>query len=180
MLRGKLNGYPIAIISFSRPEPLLFLPSSSSIVLTRLSGPRCRPTTSQKDLVVPAIEPGTSGSVARNSDHYTTDAVILSSSYALHPFVELWPLFNFFILYSLEIIPWTEISPPRVLCLHTAQHKQKEHTHTSMLIVGFELGTSAFEQSNTVLAVSHTSTVMGDTRLIQINYTSFLRANLNP
>jgi hypothetical protein len=32
----------------SRPEPLLFLPSSSSIVLTRLSGPRPRPTTSQK------------------------------------------------------------------------------------------------------------------------------------
>jgi hypothetical protein len=33
---------------FSRPEPLLFLPNSSSIVLTRLSGPRFRPTTSRK------------------------------------------------------------------------------------------------------------------------------------
>jgi hypothetical protein len=33
---------------FSRPEPLLFLPSSSSVVLTRLSGPRSRPTTSKK------------------------------------------------------------------------------------------------------------------------------------
>jgi hypothetical protein len=32
------------ILGFSRPEPLLFLPSSSSIVLTRLSGPRSRPT----------------------------------------------------------------------------------------------------------------------------------------
>jgi hypothetical protein len=32
----------------SRPESLLFLWSSSSIVLTRLSGPRSRPTTSQK------------------------------------------------------------------------------------------------------------------------------------
>jgi hypothetical protein len=32
----------------SRPEPLLFLPSSSSVVLTRLGGPRSRPTTSQK------------------------------------------------------------------------------------------------------------------------------------
>jgi hypothetical protein len=29
---------------FSRPEPPLFLPSSSSIVLTRLCGPRSRPT----------------------------------------------------------------------------------------------------------------------------------------
>jgi hypothetical protein len=32
----------------SRPEPLLFLPSSSSFVLTRLSGSRSTPTTSQK------------------------------------------------------------------------------------------------------------------------------------
>jgi hypothetical protein len=32
----------------SRPEPLFFLSSSSSIVLTRLSGPRSRPTTFQK------------------------------------------------------------------------------------------------------------------------------------
>jgi hypothetical protein len=32
----------------SRPQLLLFLSSSSSIVLTRLSGPRSRPTTSQK------------------------------------------------------------------------------------------------------------------------------------
>jgi hypothetical protein len=93
---------------FPRSEPLLFLPSSSSVVLTRLSGPRSRPTTSQVtwylltyllcDLSTqanytdrattacwrslchllwiegatwsaPEIEPGTSGSVARNSDH---------------------------------------------------------------------------------------------------------------
>jgi hypothetical protein len=32
----------------SRPEPLLFLSSSSSVVLTRLSGPRSRSTASQK------------------------------------------------------------------------------------------------------------------------------------
>jgi hypothetical protein len=32
----------------SRPEPLLFHPCSSSIVLTRLSGPRSRQITSQK------------------------------------------------------------------------------------------------------------------------------------
>jgi hypothetical protein len=32
----------------SRPEPLLYIPSSSSVVLTRLSGPRPRPTASQK------------------------------------------------------------------------------------------------------------------------------------
>jgi hypothetical protein len=33
---------------FSRPEPLLFLPSISSVVLTRLSETRSRPNTSQK------------------------------------------------------------------------------------------------------------------------------------
>jgi hypothetical protein len=33
---------------FSRPEPLLFYSSSSSVDLTRLSGPRSRPTTTQK------------------------------------------------------------------------------------------------------------------------------------
>jgi hypothetical protein len=42
------NGSPQPYSRFSRPEPLLLLPSSSSIVLTRLSGPRSRPTTSQK------------------------------------------------------------------------------------------------------------------------------------
>jgi hypothetical protein len=39
---------PYSLILFSRPEPLLFLPSSSSIVLKRLSGSRSRLTTSQK------------------------------------------------------------------------------------------------------------------------------------
>jgi hypothetical protein len=35
-------------IGYLDPEPLLFHSSSSSINLTRLSGPRSRPTTSQK------------------------------------------------------------------------------------------------------------------------------------
>jgi hypothetical protein len=39
---------PWPLFRFSRPEPLLFFPSNSSVVLTRLSGPRSRPTTSQK------------------------------------------------------------------------------------------------------------------------------------
>jgi hypothetical protein len=41
---GSLRPYSL----FSRPEQLLSLPSNSSIVFTRLSGPRSRPTTSQK------------------------------------------------------------------------------------------------------------------------------------
>jgi hypothetical protein len=50
----------------SRPEPLLLFPSSFSVSLTGLSGTCSRPTTF---FVVPGIELGTSGSVARNSDH---------------------------------------------------------------------------------------------------------------
>jgi hypothetical protein len=37
--------------TFSRQDPLLFLPSSYSVVLTRLSGPRSRPTTKQITLL---------------------------------------------------------------------------------------------------------------------------------
>jgi hypothetical protein len=43
----------------------------------RLSGPHARPTTSQKKSGSAGIEPGTSGSVARNSDHSTTEAVLV-------------------------------------------------------------------------------------------------------
>jgi hypothetical protein len=46
--RGQSGGTLRPYSRFSRPEPLLFLSSSSSVVLTRLSGPRSRPTTSQK------------------------------------------------------------------------------------------------------------------------------------
>jgi hypothetical protein len=35
-------------LGFLDPEPLLFHSSRSSVILTRLSGPRSRPTTSQK------------------------------------------------------------------------------------------------------------------------------------
>jgi hypothetical protein len=41
---------PLAVLSAFRPQTLLFLPNSSSLVLTRLSGPRCRPTTFQRIL----------------------------------------------------------------------------------------------------------------------------------
>jgi hypothetical protein len=46
--RGQRDGSIRPYSRISWPEPLLFLPSSSSIVLTRLSGLSCRPTTSQK------------------------------------------------------------------------------------------------------------------------------------
>jgi hypothetical protein len=37
--RGHRNGSSLPYFRLSRPESLLFLPSSSSVVLTRLSGP---------------------------------------------------------------------------------------------------------------------------------------------
>jgi hypothetical protein len=46
--RGQCQGSPRPYSRLSRPEPLLYLPSSSSIVLMRLSGHRLRATTSQK------------------------------------------------------------------------------------------------------------------------------------
>jgi hypothetical protein len=66
--RDQRGGYLLPYSRFSRPEPLSFLPSSSSIVLTRLSGPRSRHTTSQKSGSA-GNRTRTSGSVARNSDH---------------------------------------------------------------------------------------------------------------
>jgi hypothetical protein len=46
--RGQRHGSLLPYSRFSRPELLLFLPSSSSVVLAKLSGPRSRPTTSKK------------------------------------------------------------------------------------------------------------------------------------
>jgi hypothetical protein len=48
---------PWPLSQFSRPEPLLFLSSSFSFILTRLSGPCSRPTCYSENLVAPGIEP---------------------------------------------------------------------------------------------------------------------------
>jgi hypothetical protein len=46
--RGQRNGSPTVGISISRLQSLIFLRSSFSVVLTRLSGPSSRASTSQK------------------------------------------------------------------------------------------------------------------------------------
>jgi hypothetical protein len=48
MTHGQHDGSLRPHSRLSRPKPLLFLPSSPSIVLARLSGPRSRPITFQK------------------------------------------------------------------------------------------------------------------------------------
>jgi hypothetical protein len=67
---GQCNGSPRKYSWFSRPEPLLFLLSSSSIVFTRLSGPRS------------VKKPGSAGNrtrdpwiCSREFDHQTTEAI---------------------------------------------------------------------------------------------------------
>jgi hypothetical protein len=49
MPRGEREGSLRPYSRISRPELLLFLSSSSSVVLTRLSGPRSKPITSHKN-----------------------------------------------------------------------------------------------------------------------------------
>jgi hypothetical protein len=75
VLRGQRNIslWPHSLLS--RPEPLLFLPSSSSIVFTSEAEWTQFQTHLSENLVVPGIEPGTAGSVARTSDHQTTEVV---------------------------------------------------------------------------------------------------------
>jgi hypothetical protein len=60
--RGQRNGSPRPYSRVSRPEPLLFLPSSSWIVLEAAWTPF--QIHFSENLVGPGIEPGTSGSVA--------------------------------------------------------------------------------------------------------------------
>jgi hypothetical protein len=61
---------PTAVnLGFLDPEPLFFHSSSSSVILTRLSGTPFQTHYFSENLVAPGIAPGTSGSVARNSDH---------------------------------------------------------------------------------------------------------------
>jgi hypothetical protein len=57
---------------FSRPEPLLFLSSSSSIVLTRLNA--VPDPLHLRKCGSAANRARTSGYAARNSDHQTTEA----------------------------------------------------------------------------------------------------------
>jgi hypothetical protein len=68
MPSGQRDGSPLPYSRFSRSELLLFLPSRSSIVLTRLWTPFQTHYFSE-NLVVTGIEPGTSGPAARNSDY---------------------------------------------------------------------------------------------------------------
>jgi hypothetical protein len=72
--RGQRDGSLRPYSRFYRPEPLLFLSGSSSVVLTKLSGPHSRPLLPRKSCSA-RNRSKASGSVARNSDHETTETV---------------------------------------------------------------------------------------------------------
>jgi hypothetical protein len=58
-----------------RAEPLLFLTSSSSVILTRVEWTPFQTHCYSENLVALGIEPWTSELAARNSDHYITEAI---------------------------------------------------------------------------------------------------------
>jgi hypothetical protein len=58
MPRGERDGSLRPYNRISRPELLFFLPSSSSIVLTRMNGTRSRPNIFSENVVATGIEPG--------------------------------------------------------------------------------------------------------------------------
>jgi hypothetical protein len=92
--RGQRDGSLRPYSRISRPEPLLFLPSSSSIVLTRLSGPRSRPTTSQK-IWKPEKSGPDLGLATGEPDVRTFDlgaSFSLSLSFILHVYYRLYNL----------------------------------------------------------------------------------------
>jgi hypothetical protein len=61
---------PTAVnLDFLDPEPLLLHSSSSSVILTVAEWTPFQTHYFSENLVVPNIEPGISGSVAKNSDH---------------------------------------------------------------------------------------------------------------
>jgi hypothetical protein len=59
--RGQRDGFLQPYSGLSRSVPLLFLPSGSSFVLTRLSGTPFQTHYFSENLVVPEIEPGPLG-----------------------------------------------------------------------------------------------------------------------
>jgi hypothetical protein len=88
----------------------------------------------------------------------------------LEPFIGLWPLFSFLILYTVSRTPWTGDQPvARPLPTHRTTQKNKR-TQTSMPRVGFEPTIPVFERSKTVHALDSAVTVIGYLRLYIFEY----------
>jgi hypothetical protein len=65
-----------SLITVFKTGAATFLSSSSSFILTVAEWTPFQTHCYSENLVAPAIEPGTSGLAARNSDNQTTEAVV--------------------------------------------------------------------------------------------------------
>jgi hypothetical protein len=83
-------------------------------------------------------------------------------SMALQPFVGPWPLFSFFIFYTVGRTPWTGDQPvARPLLTHRITQTQNKCTQTLTPWMEFEPTIPAFERAKTVHALDRAATVVG-------------------
>jgi hypothetical protein len=80
---------------------------------------------------------------------------------AVQPFVGLWPLFSYLIVYTVGRTPWTGISRRRAAAsTYRAAQTQNKRTLTSMPQMGFERTTSVFERAKSIDALDSAATVI--------------------
>jgi hypothetical protein len=71
------------ISAFYTPEPPLFFQVAPHLSSQGLSGPRSRPTATQKNLVAPGIEPGTAAVQTSNVTCFCARCTVTSRSLAI-------------------------------------------------------------------------------------------------
>jgi hypothetical protein len=80
---------------------------------------------------------------------------------ALQPFVGPWPLFQFFILYTVGRAPWTrDETVARPLLTHGTTQTHNNRIQTSMPRVGFEHTMPVFEWVETVHDLERAATLI--------------------
>jgi hypothetical protein len=93
---------------------------------------------------------------------YLSIYIYIYLSMTLQHFVGLWPLFSFFIIYTVGRTPRTGDQPvARPLLAHTEKPKQNKSTQTSMPPVGFKPTIPVFELAKTVHALDGAATLIG-------------------
>jgi hypothetical protein len=87
---------------------------------------------------------------------------LLTYLWLYSPLSDLGRFFNFLILYTVGITPWTGDQPiARPPPTHRTMQTQNKRTQTSMPQVGVEPTIPAFERAKTVHALDRASTVIG-------------------
>jgi hypothetical protein len=104
-------------LGYLDPEPLLSHSSSSSVILNEAEWTPFKIHYFSENLAAPRIERGTFGSVARNSDHWTTEAVSqLAIRLVRYKFVQNRPKTQTLkIIYKRESVTNEAASPSSIL-----------------------------------------------------------------